>query len=147
MKAMTVVQFANWLNVISSDMTEAKGGFSATEDRTLNVRLYKLTMWVLEQAEKRGALNMRIRDFMARCPATVRDAARALVREAQGQLIALRAAAAKPAAAKAAPAKKTVRKRKAAHKKERTDLMSDEDYAEMLQRMDPFEAARIQREE
>lgn len=32
-------------------------------------------------------------------------------------------------------------------KAERTDLMSDEDYAEMLQRMDPFEAARIQREE
>ena len=147
MKAMTVVQFANWLNVISSDMTEAKGGFSATEDRTLNVRLYKLAMWVLEQAEKRGALNMRIRDFMARCPATVRDAARALVREAQGSLKALRAAAAKPAAAKAAPAKKAVRKRKAAHKKERTDLLSDEDYAEMLQRMDPFEAARIQREE
>lgn len=147
MKAMTVVQFANWLNAISSDMTESKDGFSATEDRTLNVRLYKLAMWVLEQAEKRGALNMRIRDFMARCPATVRDAARALVREAQGQLKALRAAAAKPAAAKAAPAKKAVRKRKAAHKKERTDLMSDEDYAEMLQRMDPFEAARIQREE
>ena len=147
MKAMTVVQFANWLNVISSDMTEAKGGFAAGEDRTLNVRLYKLAMWVLEQAEKRGALNIRIRDFMARCPASVRDAARALVREAQGQLKALRAAAAKPAAAKAAPAKKAVRKRKAAPKKERTDLMSEEGYAEMLQRMDPFEAARIQREE
>ena len=147
MKTMTVVQFANWLNVISSDMTEAKGGFSATEDRTLNVRLCKLAMWVLEQAEKRDALNMRIRDFMARCPATVRDAARALVRESQGQLKALRAAAAKPAAAKAAPAKKAVRKRKAAPKKERTDLMSEESYAEMLQRMDPFEAARIQREE
>lgn len=146
MKAMTVVQFANWLNRISSDMTEAKGGFSATEDRTLNVRLYKLAMWVLEQAEKRDALNMRIRDFMARCPATVRDAARALVREAQGQLKAMRATAAKPAAAEAAPAKKAVRK-KAVRKKERTDLMSDEDYAEMLQRMDPFEAARIQREE
>lgn len=57
-------------------MTEAMSGFSADEDRTLNVRLYKLAMWVLEQAEK-----------------------------------------------------------------------SDEDYAEMLQRMDPFEAARIQREE
>lgn len=147
MKAMTVTQFANWLNVISSDMTEAKGGSPATEDRTLNVRLYKLAMWVLEQAEKRDALNMHIRDFMTCCPATVRDAARALVREAQGQLKALRANAAKPAAAKAAPAKKAVRKRKAAHKKERTDLMSDEDYAEMLQRMDPFEAARIQREE
>lgn len=60
MKAMTVVQFANWLNVISSDMTEAKGGFNPDEERTLNVHLYKLAMWVLEQAENRGALNMRI---------------------------------------------------------------------------------------
>lgn len=100
MKAMTVVQFANWLNVISSDMTEAKGGFSATEDRSLDKRLYKLSMWVLEQAEQRGALNMRICDFMARCPATVRDAARALVREARAELKALRVA--KPAAAKKA---------------------------------------------
>ena len=91
MKAMTVVQFANWLNVISSDMTEAKGGFTADEDRTLNARLYKLAMWVLEQAEKRDALDMRIRDFMTSCPATVRDAARALVRESQEQLKALRA--------------------------------------------------------
>lgn len=77
---MTVVKFANWPNVISSDMTEAKGGFSVTEDR---------------------ALNMRIRDFMARCPATVR--------EAQEQLKARRAAAAKPAAAKASLAKKAAR--------------------------------------
>lgn len=134
MKAMTVVQFANWLNVISSDMSGLKGN-PANEDRTINLRLYKLAMWVLEQAEQRGALNMRIRDFMACCPATVRDAARALVREAQEQLKALRAAAAKPAAAK-----KAVRK---ANPKN----MSDEDYAEMLQKLDPFEAARIQAEE
>lgn len=144
MKAMTVTQFANWLNVISSDMSELKGN-PVNEDRAINRRLFKLGMWVLEQADQRDALNMSIADFMARCPATVRDAARALVREAQEQLKALRAAAAKPAAAKAAPAKKAVRKRKA--KAERTDLMSAEDYAEMLQRMDPFEAARIQREE
>lgn len=145
MKAMTVIQFANWLNVISSDMSELKGR-RVNEDRTIHLRLYKLAMWVLEQAEQRGALNMRIRDFMARCPATVRDAARALVREAQEQLKALRAAAAKPVAAKAAPAKKATRKRKAAPKTNPKN-MSDEDYAEMLQRMDPFEAARIQREE
>jgi len=146
MKAMTVVQFANWINAISSDMTEAKGGFTADGERTLNVRLYKLSTWVLEQAEQRGALNMRISDFMARCPATVRDAARALVREAQEQLKALRAAAAKPAAAKAAPAEKAVRKRKAAPKANPKN-MSDEDYAEMLSKLDPFEAALILREE
>ena len=90
MKAMTVVQFANWLNVISSDITTAKGGFDADVDRTLNKRLFKLAMWVLEEAEQRDALNMRIRDFMARCPATVRDAARTLVREAQAMLKSLR---------------------------------------------------------
>lgn len=145
MKAMTVIQFANWLNVISSDMSELKGS-SANEDRTINLRLRKLAMWVLEQAEQRGALNMRIRDFMARCPAAVRDAARALVREAQGQLKTLRAAAAKPVAAKAAPAKKAMRKRKAAPKANPKN-MSDEDYVEMLQKLDPFEAARIQAEE
>lgn len=92
MKAMTVVQFANWLNVISSDMMELKGN-PVNEDRAINRRLFKLGMWVLEQAEKRDALNMSIADFMARCPAAVRDAARALVREAQGQLKTLRAAA------------------------------------------------------
>lgn len=145
MKAMTVVQFANWLNVISSDMSELKGN-PVNEDRAINLRLCKLGMWVLEQAEQRGALNMRICDFMARCPATVRDAARALVREAQGQLKTLRAAATKPAAAKAAPAKKAVRKRKAAPKANPKN-MSVEDYAEMLAKLDPFEAARIQREE
>lgn len=145
MKAMTVIQFANWLNVISSDMSELKGS-SANEDRTINLRLRKLAMWVLEQAEQRGALNMRIRDFMARCPAAVRDAARALVHEAQGQLKTLRAAAAKPVAAKAAPAKKAMRKRKAAPKANPKN-MSDEDYVEMLQKLDPFEAARIQAEE
>lgn len=140
MKAMTVVQFANWLNVISSDMSKLKGS-PTNEDRTIDLRLYKLAMWVLEQAEQRGALNMSIRDFMARCPATVRDAARALVREAQEQLKALRAAAVKPVAAK-----KAMRKRKAAPKANPKN-MSDEDYAEMLQKLDPFEAARIQAEE
>lgn len=97
MKAATVVQFANWLNVISSDISELKGN-PVNEDRTINRRLYKLGMWVLEQADKRGALDMSIDDFMARCPASVRDAALALVRAAKAELKALRAAAAKTAA-------------------------------------------------
>lgn len=79
---MAVIQFADWLNVISSDMSKLKGS-SANEDRTINLRLRKLAMWVLEQAEP-----------------------------------------------KANPKN-----------------MSDEDYAEMLQKLDPFEAARIQAEE
>lgn len=142
MRAMTVVQFANWLNVISSDMTEAKGGFSADEDRTLNVRLYKLGMWVLEQAEKRDALDMRIRDFMARCPAAVRDAARALVRESQEQLKALRAAKPKklPSALKRV---KRSAKRQAELDKRYAEQQRD---AELLARMDLGDAMAYARE-
>lgn len=105
-------------------------------------RLRALSLWLLKQASARNALDMDVREFMTRCPATVRDAAREVWSNARTLLKSLRDAAAKPVAAK-----KAVRKRKTAPKKERTDLMSDEDYAEMLQRMDPFEAARIQREE
>lgn len=144
MAAKTVKQFANWIGVINSEINDLKRDPLGSAERALNARLYKFTMWLLGQADKRCALDMNIDDFMARCPAAVRDAALALVREAKAELKALRAAAAKPAAAKAAPAKKVMRKRKA--KAERTDLMSAEDYAEMLRRMDPFEAARIQAE-
>lgn len=145
MAIKTVKQFANWIGVINSEIEDLKRAPLGSAERAMNARLYKFVMWLLEQADKRAALDMNIDDFMARCPASVRDAALALVREAKAELKALRAAAAKPVAALAAPAKKAVRKRKA--KAERTDLMSAEDYAERLRRMDPFEAARIQREE
>lgn len=137
MTIKTVKQFANWISVINSEIEDLKRAPLGSAERALNARLYKFTMWLLEQADKRAALDMNIDDFMARCSASVRDAALALVREAKAELKALRAAAAKPAAAKTTPAKKAVR----------TDLMSAEDYAEMLRRMDTFEAARIQREE
>lgn len=141
MAIKTVKQFANWIGVINSEINDLKRAPLGSAERALNARLYKFVMWLLEQADKRAALDMNIDDFMARCPASVRDAALVLVREAKAELKALRAAAAKPAAAK-----KVVRKRKAAPKANPKN-MSDEDYAEMLQRMDPFEAARIQREE
>ena len=60
MAVKTVKQFANWIGVINSE---------------ISARLYKFVMWLLEQADKRGALGMNIDDFMARCPASVRDAA------------------------------------------------------------------------
>lgn len=134
MAVKTVKQFANWIGVINSEINDLKRAPLGSAERALNARLYKFTMWLRGQADKRCALDMNIDDFMARCPAAVRDAALALVREAKAELKALRAAA----------AKKAMRKRKA--KAERTDLMSAEDYAEMLQRMDLFEAARIQAE-
>ncbi len=133
MNATTVKQFATRANALAYAIETLSGNAE---------RLRALSLWLLKQASARNALDMDVNEFMARCPATVRDAAREVWADARALLKALRAAAAKPAAAK-----KAVRKRKAAPKKERTDLMSDEDYAEMLQRMDLFEAARIQREE
>lgn len=109
MAIKTVKQFANWIGVINSEIADLKRAPLGGAERALNARLYKFVMWLLEQADKRAALDMNIDDFMARCPASVRDAALALVREAKAELKALRAAAAKPAAAK-----KAVSKRKAA---------------------------------
>lgn len=132
MNATTVNQFAQRCDALTQDIEQLSGNAD---------RVRALAQWLRDQGRARHALHMRVREFMARCPVAVRDAARAVVADAQSQLKSLRDAATKPAA----PAEKTARKRKA--KAERTDLMSDEDYAEMLQRMDPFEAARIQREE
>ena len=109
MKAMTVKQFANWTLTLSSDIAELNNYTVRDKKGTICGRLGALARWALEQGEARRALNMRIADFMARCPAAVRDAARALVREARALLKSLRDAAAKPAAAK-----KAVRKCKAA---------------------------------
>lgn len=134
MNAMTVNQFAQRCDALAQGIEQFSGNAN---------RVRALAQWLRDQGRARHALHMRVREFMARCPVAVRDAARAVVADAQSLLKSLRDAATKPAA----PAKKAVRKRKAAPKKKRADLMSDEDYAEMLQRMDPFEAARIQREE
>lgn len=132
MNATTVHQFAQRCDALAQSIEQLSGNAD---------RVRALAQWLRDQGRARHALHMRVREFMARCPATVRDAARAVVADAQSLLKSLRDAAAKPTA----PAKKAVRKRKA--KAERTDLMLVEDYAEMLRRMDPFEAARIQREE
>lgn len=133
MNATTVNQFATRANALAYAI-ELLGGKAD--------RLRALSLWLLKQASARNALDMDVREFMTRCPATVRDAAREVWSNARTLLKSLRDAAAKPAAAK-----KAVRKRKTAPKKERTDLMADEDYAEMLQKLDPSEAARIQAEE
>lgn len=130
MNATTVNQFAQRCDAIAAQLEQLRGSAE---------RVRALAQWLRDQGRARHTLHMRVHEFMARCPAAVRDAARAVVREA------LDAITASKTPAKAAPAKKAVRKRKA--KAERTDLMSVEAYAEMLRRMDPFEAARIQREE
>lgn len=130
MNATTVNQFAQRCDSIASQLEQLSSNAE---------RVRALAQWLRDQGRARHAMHMRVREFMSRCPAAVRDAAREVVREALATI------AAPKTPTKAAPAKKAMRKRKA--KAKRTDLMSDEDYAEMLQRMDPFEAARTQREE
>lgn len=141
MKATTVNQFATRADALAYAI-ESLGGKAE--------RLRKLALWMLKQASPRKAFDMDVREFMAGYSERVREAAREVWINARALLSMLQAEreAESKAAAKRAP-RKAVRKavRKAAPKKGRTDLMSDEDYAEMLQRMDPFEAARIQREE
>lgn len=131
MNATTVNQFAQRCDAIAVELETLRGNAE-------HVRA--LAQWLRDQGRARHALHMRIREFMARCPAAVRDAARAVVREALATIAALKAQA------KAPSAKKAGRKRKAAPKANPKN-MSVEDYAEMLRRLDPFEAARIQREE
>lgn len=105
MNATTVNQFATRANALAYAI-ETLGGKAD--------RLRALSLWLLKQASARNALDMDVREFMTRCPATVRDAAREVWSNAQASLKSLSGAAAKPAAAKAAPAKKAVSKRKAA---------------------------------
>lgn len=136
MNVTTVNQFATRANALAYTI-ELLGGKAD--------RLRALALWMLKQASPRKAIDMDVREFMARCPATVRDAAREVWINARALLSMLQAEREAEASVKPAPTKKAMRKCKV--KTKRTDLMSDEDYAEMLQRMDPFEAARIQREE
>lgn len=97
MAVKTVKQFADWISAINSEIDDLKRAPQGSAERALNARLYKFVMWLLEQADKRAALDMNIGDFMAQCPASVRDAALALVCEAKAERKALRAAAAKTA--------------------------------------------------
>lgn len=93
MNATTVNQFAQRCDALALSIEQLSGNAD---------RVRALAQWLRDQGRARHALHMRVREFMARCPAAVRDAARALVREAREQLKALRAAAAKPVAAKKA---------------------------------------------
>lgn len=90
MNATTVNQFAQRCDAIAAQLEQLRGNAE---------RVRVLAQWLRDQGRARHALHMRVCEFMARCPAAVRDAARAVMREAQAAI----------AAAKAAPAKKAVR--------------------------------------
>lgn len=131
MNASTVNQFATQLNALAFELETLRADAS---------RLRKLSLWMLQQASARNALDMSVRDFMARCPATVRDAAHAVVREAQG---ARRAhAAAKAATPKRALRKLSKREQAALDKR----LAEAERDAELLARMDLGDAIAYCRE-
>jgi hypothetical protein len=67
MNAMTVNEFATRANALAYAI-ETLGGKAE--------RLRALALWMLKQASPRKAFDMDVREFMARCPAKVRDAAR-----------------------------------------------------------------------
>lgn len=91
MNATTVNQFATRTNELAYAI-ETLGDKAE--------RLRALSLWLLKQASARNALDMDVREFMARCPATVRDVAREVWSNAQTLLKSLHDAAAKPAEAK-----------------------------------------------
>lgn len=125
MNATTVNQFAQRCDALAQSIAKLHGNAE---------RVRALAAWLLAQGEARNALDMDVASFMERCPATVRDAARTVVRDAQTLPRALRTRA----------NSKILRKRKPAARSPRN--MSDEEFNEMLQRMDPCEAARLLRE-
>lgn len=95
-------------------------------------RVLRLAVWLSQKSRERGMLNAEVRVFMERCPEAVRERAREAVREAQAVAKDMREAQAK--------------KEAEAMSKAKPQNMSDEDFEEYLQKVGPFEAARILRE-
>lgn len=96
MNATTVNQFAQRCDALAQGIEQLSGNAD---------RVRALAQWLRDQGRARHALHMRAHEFMARCPVAVRDAARAVVTDAQSQLKLLSNAATKPAV----PAKKAAR--------------------------------------
>lgn len=67
MNATTVNQFATRANTLAYAIETLSGNAE---------RLRAFSLWLLKQASARNALDMDVREFMTRCPATVCDAAR-----------------------------------------------------------------------
>lgn len=119
MNATTVNEFAQHCAELAGDIVEVK---PRKAELAVASRVLRLAVWLSQKSRERGMLNADVRVFMKRCPEAVRERAREAVREAQAVVKAMRAAQAKP------------------------QNMSDEDFEEYLQKVGPFEAARILRE-
>lgn len=125
MNATTVNEFAQRCAKLAGAIIEAK---PRKAERAVASRVLRLAVWLNQKSLERGTLNANVRVFMERRSEAERERARKAVREAQAVVKAMRAAQAK----KEAEAK--------------PQNMSDEDFEEYLQKVGPFEAARILRE-
>lgn len=139
MNATTVNEFAQRCAELAGAIIEAK---PRKAELAVASRVLRLTVWLSQKARERGMLNADVRVFMERCPEAVRERAREAVREARAVVKARREAQAKKEAE--ADAKAEAKAEVVAETKSQN--MSDEDFEEYLQKLDPFEAARILRE-
>ena len=138
MNATTVNQFATRANALAYAI-ETLGGNAE--------RLRALALWMLKQASLRKAFDMDVREFMARCPAKVRDAAREVWINAQALLSTLQGESRAEVKAKAAP--KALRKRKISAKRQAqldAEYAAQQAEAELLARLPEAEAAAYLRE-
>ena len=131
MNATTVNEFAQYCAELTGAIIEAK---PRKAELAAASRVLRLAVWLSQKSRERGMLNANMRVFMGRCPEAVRERALEAVREAQAVAKAMREAQAK---------KEAEAKSKAETKPQN---MSDEDFEGYLQKLDPFEAARILRE-
>lgn len=140
MNATTVNQFAQRCATLAVAIDAAK---PRKAEKEVAARLAKLAAWLRAQGEARRALHMRVSDFMARCPASVRDAARELF------ISALDTRVKQDARASQMPAPKTLRKRKISAKRQvqlDAQYAAEQAEAEKLARMSEGEAAAYLRE-
>lgn len=153
MNATTVNEFAQRCAELAGAIIEVK---PRKAELAVASRVLRLAVWLSQKSRERGMLNADVRVFMERCSEAVRERAREAVREAQAVVKAMREAQAKKEAKAmskaiaaeeaAAAAKAEAEDKTEAVAEAKPQNMSDEDFEEYLQKVGPFEAARILRE-
>lgn len=146
---------ATTVNEFAQRCAELAGAIIAAKPRKAELavasRVLRLAVWLSQKSRERGMLNADVRVFMKRFSEAVRERARKAVREAQAVVKAMREAQAKKKAEAmskviAAAAKAEAEGKTEAVAEAKPQNMSDEDFEEYLQKVGPFEAARILRE-
>lgn len=83
MNAMNVNQLSAHCSVLANDLIRWARYDAKAPAHTRSIRMRKLSAWLYAEGKKRDALTMDAREFMTRCPAAVRDAARDALRAAK----------------------------------------------------------------